>query len=169
MEVNVRGVFLGCRILVPQMAARGGGRIVNITSNAGLRRWPTMSAYSASKAAVVMFSENLASECKSNGVRVWGMHPGLTTIGMTDEPRFHDPEPGTAETAIKAWVARELAAGRVVDPAVGADLLVRLAAGDADELSGCHLTVHDDLDALVARAAFVRKNDLQTLRIKSLG
>jgi hypothetical protein len=44
---------------------------------------------------------------------------------------------------------------------------VRIAAGDADALSGCHLTVHDDLDALVARADEVVAQHLQTLRIKS--
>ena len=168
MEINVRGVFLGCRIVIPTMIARGGGRIVNITSNAGIHRWPTMSAYSVSKAAVVKFSENLALECKSTGVRVWGLHPGLTAIGLTDEPHYRQAEAGSIAGNIRAWVEAEFEAGRGVDPSAGADLLVRVAAGDADSLSGCHLTVHDDLDALVANAETIRRNDFQTLRIKQL-
>lgn len=167
MDINIRGVFLGCRIVIPGMIARGHGRIVNITSNAGLHRWPTMSAYSVSKAAVVKFSENLAVECRSNGVRVWGMHPGLTPIGLTDHPDYREPEPGSVKAGINAWVKSEFEAGRGVDPSEGADLLVRIAAGDADKISGCRLSVHDDLDALIAAAEHVRKHDLQTLRIKT--
>ena len=166
MEVNVRGVYNGCRVVVPGMISRGGGRIVNITSNAGLHRWPTMSAYSVSKAAVVKFSENLALECKSSGIKVWGMHPGLTAFGLTTAPRFKAPD-AEAANAIESWVQREVDAGHVIEPSVGAALLVRLAAGDADALSGCHLTVHDDLDALVARSDEVMAQHLQTLRIKS--
>jgi NAD(P)-dependent dehydrogenase (short-subunit alcohol dehydrogenase family) len=167
MDVNVRGVFLGCRLAVPEMIARGGGRIVNITSNAGIHRWPLMSAYSVSKAAVVKFTENLAVECKGNGVRVFSVHPGLTPVGFTEDPRYHSAEPGSAEATVANWVRGELSAGRGADPALAANLVVRLAAGDADALSGCHLSVHDDLDALVADAVDVRKRSLHLLRLRT--
>jgi NAD(P)-dependent dehydrogenase (short-subunit alcohol dehydrogenase family) len=168
MEVNVRGVFLGCRIVVPQMAARGGGRIVNITSNAGIHRWPLMSAYAVSKAAVVKFTENLAVECKSNGVRVFSLHPGLTSIGFAEQARYQNPEPGSVEARLGDWLRGEIAAGRGADPQLSADLVVRLAAGEGDGLSGCHLSVHDDLDALASRAADVRTNGLHLLRLNTL-
>lgn len=168
MEVNVRGVFLGCRIAVPGMVARGGGRIVNITSNAGIHRWPLMSAYSVSKAAVVKFTENLAVECRNNGVRVFSVHPGLTSIGFGEQARYKDPEPGSNEARVAAWVNGEIAAGRGADPSWAADLLVRLAAGDADALSGCHLSVHDDIDSLLANPQTVRKNALHLLRLNTL-
>ena len=168
MEVNVRGVFLGCRIVVPEMIARGGGRIVNITSNAGVFRWPLMSAYSVSKAAVVKFTENLAVECKSNGVKVFSVHPGLTPIGFAEQLRYQDPTPGSVEAQVAQWVRGELAAGRGAEPSWSADLLVRLAAGDADPLTGCHLSVHDDLDALLSEARQVRQQGLHVLRVNTL-
>ena len=54
------------------------------------------------------------------------------------------------------WVRQELRAGRGADPALAARLVTRLAAGDADQFSGCHLSVHDDLDAILACGEGVR-------------
>jgi hypothetical protein len=55
-----------------------------------------------------------------------------------------------------AWIRRELRAGRGADPALVARLVTRMATGDADRLSGCHLSVHDDLDAILARGEGTR-------------
>lgn len=55
VEVNLRGVELCSRLVLPEMIARRRGRIVNITSRAGVYRWPLLSAYSVSKAAVVKY------------------------------------------------------------------------------------------------------------------
>lgn len=165
IEVNLRGVFLGCRIVLPDMIARGGGRIVNVTSEAGAYRWPLMSAYSVSKAAAIKFTENLAVECKSTGVSVFSVHPGLTPIGFSEQPRYLHPEPGTAEAQVAAWVRGQIADGNVADPSMGSDLLLRLASGEADQLSGCHISVHDDLTALIATAAEIRRNGSQMLRL----
>ncbi|HUQ00755.1 MAG TPA: SDR family oxidoreductase [Aeromicrobium sp.] len=169
MDVNVRGVLLGCHLVMPAMVARGQGRIVNITSSAGTYRQPTFSAYSVSKAAVVKLTENLAVECKSNGVRVFSMHPGLTDVGeIMGELVRRAGTPGSTEARMMEWVERERAAGRVADPSLCAALIVRLAAGHADALAGCHLTVYDDLDAMVASAPEIRQNDLYMLRVNTL-
>lgn len=64
-----------------------------------------------------------------------------------------------------AWVRQELQAGRGAEPALVARLVTRLAAGDADRLSGCHLSVHDDLDAILACGPDVR--DRYQLRLAS--
>jgi hypothetical protein len=58
--------------------------------------------------------------------------------------------PGSAEARMHWWVRQELNAGHGADPALLARLVTRLATGDADRLSGCHLSVHDDLDAILA-------------------
>ena len=76
VEINLRGVFLCSRAVLPAMTARGAGRIVNITSEAGAFRWPQVSAYSVSKAAVIKFTENLAAEASRSGVRAFSVHPG---------------------------------------------------------------------------------------------
>lgn len=168
MEVNVRGVMLGCRLVVPGMIARGSGRIVNITSQAGVFRWPLMSAYSVSKAAVVKLTENLAVECRRTGVSVFSVHPGLTAIGFSEQARYQSPVPGSPEERVARWVSSQLEAGHGADPSLSASLVVRLARGDGDALTGCHLSVHDDLDALVAAADDVRARDLHVLRTNTL-
>jgi NAD(P)-dependent dehydrogenase (short-subunit alcohol dehydrogenase family) len=156
VEINLRGVFLCSRAVLPAMTARAGGRIVNITSEAGVYRWPQVSAYSVSKAAVIKFTENLAVEASQAGVRAFSVHPGLTPVGLS-ERALDDVAPfGSAESRVHAWIRQELRDGRGAEPALVARLVTRLAAGDADRLSGCHLSVHDDLDAILACGPVVR-------------
>jgi NAD(P)-dependent dehydrogenase (short-subunit alcohol dehydrogenase family) len=156
VEVNLRGVFLCTRAVLPAMTTRGAGRIVNITSQAGAYRWPQVSAYSVSKAAVIKFTENLAAEAYRSGIRAFSVHPGLTPIGLSERALTSAAPPGSAEARMHAWVRQELRAGRGAEPALVARLVVRLARGAADRLSGCHLSVHDDLDAILACGEDVR-------------
>jgi NAD(P)-dependent dehydrogenase (short-subunit alcohol dehydrogenase family) len=160
VEVNLRGALHSCRAVLPGMVARGRGRIVNVTSEAGVFRWPLASAYSVSKAAVVKFTENLAYETRRFGISVFSFNPGLLPIGFSegtiDAP---DGSPG-------AWVRQQLADGHGVDPQEAARFVVRLASGEADALSGCHLSVHVDLDALIAHSDDIRRDDLHMLRVR---
>jgi NAD(P)-dependent dehydrogenase (short-subunit alcohol dehydrogenase family) len=165
VEINLRGAFLCSQAVLPGMTARGAGRIVNITSQAGVFRWPQVSAYSVSKAAVIKFTENLAAEAGRSGVRAFSVHPGLTPIGLTERALADAAPAGSAEARMYAWVRQELAAGRGAEPALVARLVIRLATGDADRLSGCHLSVHDDLDAILACGPDVR--DRYQLRLAS--
>ena len=165
VEINLRGAFLCSQAVLPCMTARGAGRIVNITSQAGVFRWPQGSAYSVSKAAVIKFTENLAAEAGRSGVRAFSVHPGLTPIGLTERALADAAPAGSAEARMYAWVRQELAAGRSAEPALVARLVIRLATGDADRLSGCHLSVHDDLDAILACGPDVR--DRYQLRLAS--
>jgi NAD(P)-dependent dehydrogenase (short-subunit alcohol dehydrogenase family) len=156
VEINLRGAYLCSRAVLPAMTARGAGRIVNIASEAGAFRWPRASAYSVSKAAVIKFTENLAAEASRSGIRAFSVHPGLTPIGLSERALAGAAPPGSAEARIHAWVRQELRAGRGAEPALVARLVTRLAAGHADRLSGCHLSVHDDLDAILACGPDVR-------------
>ncbi len=165
VEINLRGAFLCSQAVLPGMTARGAGRIVNITSQAGVFRWPQVSAYSVSKAAVIKFTENLAAEAGRSGVRAFSVHPGLTPIGLTERALADAAPAGSAEARMYAWVRQELAAGRGAEPALAVRLVIRLATGDADRLSGCHLSVHDDLDAILACGPDVR--DRYQLRLAS--
>ena len=150
VEINLRGVFLCSQAVLPAMTDRGAGRIVNITSDAGVYRWPQVSAYSVAKAAVIKFTENLAAEASRSGVRAFSVHPGITPIGLSERALTCAAPRGSAEARIHAWVRQELRAGRGAEPILVAGLVTRLAAGEADMLSGCHLSVHDDLDVILA-------------------
>ena len=81
MAVNVRGVFLGLKHVIPAMRRRGGGAIVNVSSQAGLRGVANLSAYSASKHAVIGLTRGAALEVAPD-IRVNCVCPGPTDTRM---------------------------------------------------------------------------------------
>jgi len=81
MAVNVRGVFLGLQAVIPALRRRGGGSIVNVSSQAGLRGVPNLSAYSASKHAVIGLTRGAALEVAPD-IRVNCVCPGPTDTRM---------------------------------------------------------------------------------------
>ncbi len=85
MAINVNGVFLCCREVVPHMRTRNYGRIVNIASVAGKEGNPNASAYSASKAAVIALTKSLGKEMADTGVRVNCVTPAAVKTAMFDQ------------------------------------------------------------------------------------
>jgi NAD(P)-dependent dehydrogenase (short-subunit alcohol dehydrogenase family) len=84
-DVNVRGTFFLTATLVPKMAARGGGSIVNITTMAAEVAFPGGSAYGATKAALVALTRTWAAEWAPDKIRVNAVSPGPTTTEGTTE------------------------------------------------------------------------------------
>jgi NAD(P)-dependent dehydrogenase (short-subunit alcohol dehydrogenase family) len=81
--VNQRGVFLGMRAVIPGMAARGGGSVINVASTAALVGMPGSIPYQASKAAVLGLTRGAAVSYGRDNVRVNAICPGLVVTGMT--------------------------------------------------------------------------------------
>ncbi|HEU0335985.1 MAG TPA: SDR family oxidoreductase [Gaiellaceae bacterium] len=151
-EVNVLGAMLCCRAVLPGMAERGRGRIVDVGSGGSYLpvRSGTIAlgtAYGPSKAALGRFSEVLAAQVEPLGVRVFLISPGLVRTAMT-ETTFGDDAP---------WTPPELA-----------PRLVRvLASGRADALAGRYLHAeHDDVEELIRRADEVVGDDLNAIRLR---
>jgi NADP-dependent 3-hydroxy acid dehydrogenase YdfG len=89
MGINVRGVMLGCHYFVPAMiAAKRGGHIINVSSVFGHWGAPLVSAYAASKFAVLGFSQSLRTELAPHRIGVTAMCPGMIDTNIIDGGRF---------------------------------------------------------------------------------
>lgn len=77
MDVNVKGYFRVAKACVPSMQARGGGKIINMASIAGMKPQPAMGVYCVSKAAVLMLTEVLAVELAADNIQVNAIAPGF--------------------------------------------------------------------------------------------
>ncbi len=92
IAVNLRGVFLGCRAVLPIMTAQGGGVIINIASVAGLVAFPGRAAYTASKGAVIQLSRSITADYAYAGIRCVALCPGMIETPMTqwrlDQPHL---------------------------------------------------------------------------------
>jgi NAD(P)-dependent dehydrogenase (short-subunit alcohol dehydrogenase family) len=161
MEINLFGTFLCSRAVLAGMTRRGRGRIVNVASGAGIESPPFLSAYVASKAAVIRLSEELAAETAQRGVAVFAIDPGWMSTAMS--AYLADSPQGLRWTPS----ARSLFGTEAhVPPYRAADLVAILATGQADDLSGCYLTVWDDLDDLLSRTEEIRRDDLHRVRLR---
>jgi 3-oxoacyl-[acyl-carrier protein] reductase len=85
MDVNLTGLFLCCREVLPHMRQHNLGRIVNIASVAGKEGNPNASAYSASKAAVIALTKSLGKELADTGIRVNCVTPAAVKTAIFDQ------------------------------------------------------------------------------------
>lgn len=167
IEVNLGGAFVLTQLALTHMIAEGRGRIINITSYAGVYRWPLMSAYAASKAALVKLTETLAEETRSHGVSVFSVDPGLLPIGLGEAALISTAERQTPAGRVHRWIRDQFDAGRGADPEKAVGMILVLASGKADRLSGRHLCVSDNLEALLTRIDEIERDDLHTLRLRT--
>jgi NAD(P)-dependent dehydrogenase (short-subunit alcohol dehydrogenase family) len=145
VEVNVLGVHLCCRAVIPGMLERGSGRIVITASGAAYLAGLGQTAYPASKAAVCRYGETLANELAGR-IPVFFFSPGLVRTEMT--AAFPEDLP---------WTPPELAP----------ELVRKLATGKYDALAGRYLHAeHDDLDDLLARIDEIEGRDLNAIRLQ---
>ena len=160
VEVNLLGPFLCVRAVLPQMIPRRRGTIINVSGyNAG-RPDPYIAGYSAAKAALVHFTGSLAAETAPHGVSAFAVAPGTLDTDMNRHLR--------ESAAGRRWLPKfqEIGPDEWVLPELPARLVVTLASGTADALSGRFFHVLDDLDELVARQEEIRRDDLYTIRLR---
>jgi len=139
LAVNLRGPFLLCRELLPRMAARSGGRVINIASLQGIRGAAKSSTYATSKHALVGMTRSLALEWGGRNITVNAICPGYvaTAMGLRDEEN-----PGITEQAMARIPAR-----RQASPEEVAGLVSYLARDEAAYVNGAVLTMDGGFSA----------------------
>ncbi|QAU24898.1 SDR family oxidoreductase [Dyella sp. M7H15-1] len=169
MEVHVRGSFLCMQEAMRRMVVSGGGRIVNLASRAGAPRWATVSAYSVAKAAIIKLTENVAEEAREKGICVFAFNPGVVQgVGMLETASHVATEPGTVWADLGDWFRRRGETGHLVSAERGAEIIVALAKGECDFLSGRYLAVGDDFASLRKQARMIENSDVLTMRIREV-
>jgi 3-oxoacyl-[acyl-carrier protein] reductase len=138
IAVNLRGVFLCCKAVLPGMHQLGRGKIVNIASIAGKEGNPLLSAYSASKAAVIGFTKSLAKEVATSGIIVNAISPAVIQTRILDQ---------LSKETIDYMVSR-IPMGRTGKPEEVAALVHWLAGDD------CSFTTGQCIDLSGGRATY---------------
>lgn len=165
VEINLRGPFLYTRAALPAMIERGRGRIINVASGAGLRPFETISAYNVSKAALIRLTENTALEVREQGINVFAIDPGTVRTPMN--AYVHDsPEVARTAPLVQQWF-HELYAAKGDTPIEKAvDVVLQIASGKADALTGCFFGVKDDIDVLAEQAESIHQESRRKLRMQ---
>jgi NAD(P)-dependent dehydrogenase (short-subunit alcohol dehydrogenase family) len=134
MSLNLDAVFYCLRAEIPAMIASGGGSIVNLSSGAGLRGFPGLPAYVASKHGVIGLTRASAMEYARKGIRINAVCPGSTRTPMLEDFTDHD------ESAL-AGMGSVTPMGRLGTPDEIAAAIVWLCSPDASFVTGHALSV----------------------------
>jgi NAD(P)-dependent dehydrogenase (short-subunit alcohol dehydrogenase family) len=162
MEINVYGSVLPCRAFVPHFKQNRYGKIVQLSGGGATNPLPRISAYAASKAAIVRFAESLALELAPFAIDVNAIAPGALDTRLLDEviaagpdavgPEFHD-----------RMVKTKTQGGTPLER--GASLAVYLGSAESDGITGRLLSAAwDPWEDLASRRDDLKQSDVYTLR-----
>jgi NAD(P)-dependent dehydrogenase (short-subunit alcohol dehydrogenase family) len=128
LDVNVKGYFRVAKGCVPSMKARGGGKIINIASIAGLMPQPGMGVYCVSKAAVLMLTKVMAAELAGDNIQVNAIAPGFIKTKFS-AAIWSNPQLNEA-------VMKQIPQGRMAEPEELTGMALYLASGASSFTTG---------------------------------
>jgi NAD(P)-dependent dehydrogenase (short-subunit alcohol dehydrogenase family) len=162
MDINLYGVLLPCRALIPHFKKIGFGKIVVLSGGGATNPLPNISSYAASKAAVVRLMETLAEELKPFDVDVNAIAPGALATRLVDEVIAAGPEKVGAAFFEKNKTWKEKGA---VPLELGASLAAYLASTDSDGITGKLISAQwDPWKDLQQHREELEKSDIYCLR-----
>lgn len=147
LDVNVKGVWLGMKIVGPTMLDKGAGSIVNLASVAGLSGASNLSAYSASKHAVIGLSKSGALEMAPSNVRVNAVCPSPIDTRMMRSLEESMKSDELDLDTMQQLIAASIPLGRYGQPSEVGDLICFLLSDDAKFLSGAAIPIDGAMKA----------------------
>jgi len=161
IEINLVGSFYVIRAVLPSMLAAGEGKIIQFSGGGAAYGRPFFTAYSASKAALVRFTESLAAELRDKNIQINAIAPGPVKSRMWDELRASGSAGG--QQAIEELKKMDMTGGVPAERATA--LALFLASNRSNGLSGRLISaVHDKWEAIGSRIPKVMSSDAWTLR-----
>jgi NAD(P)-dependent dehydrogenase (short-subunit alcohol dehydrogenase family) len=162
IEINLFGVFYCCKYVIEHMKKNNYGKIVNLSGGGATAPLPFISAYAASKAAVVRLTETLAEECKGLNIDVNSVAPGALNTRLLDE--VLSAGPNAVGKAFYEKALRQKKDGG--DPLkIGAQLCVFLASSESDGITGRLISAKwDPWSSLTKHRQELMDGDIYTLR-----
>ena len=161
VEVNLKGPLLCCQAVAKVMVPRKRGRIINVASTAGTLGVGYMSAYVTAKTAVIRLTEVLGWELRQHGICTFAIQPGTVKTAMAEE--LMNSEAGRRWLP---WFKKIFDEGRDDSTRPGEELIVYLASGKADALTGRFLAAPGAPANLKDKIAQILKDDHNVLRLR---
>lgn len=162
IEINLLGSVLMCRALLPHFKAHGYGKIIQLSGGGATSPLPRISAYAASKAAIVRFAETLAEEVRGDGIDVNAIAPGGLNTRMLEEVLEAGPE-AVGQDFYSRMLEQNSTGG--TPPELGAKLAVFLGSAASDGITGKLISaVWDPWDTLPDHLSDLQGADVYTLR-----
>jgi 3-oxoacyl-[acyl-carrier protein] reductase len=162
VEVNLFGTVLCCRAVLPAMRAQHRGKIVVISGGGATKPLPRLSAYAASKAAVVRFAETLAVETKDAGIDINSVAPGALNTRLLEQVLEAGPD-RVGQDFYQGALRQSESGGTPLE--TPAELVAFLASSASDGITGrLFSAVWDEWQSLPERRAQLAASDVYTLR-----
>lgn len=144
IDVNLKGVMLGCKYAIPEMLKRGGGVIINTASMLGLVASPRQAPYCAAKGGVVLLTRQVAIDYAKDNIRVNCICPSEVNTPMQRKFIEESPDP----EATRQRLLERIPLNRVAEPEEIAATALFLASDDSSYITGVALPVDGGLTAL---------------------
>jgi len=162
IEINLLGSVLMCRAVLPYFKAQRYGKILQLSGGGATNPLPRISAYAASKAAVVRFAETLAEEVQEDHIDVNAIAPGALNTRLLDEVLAAGPEK-VGQDFYERAVKQKAQGGSPLER--GVQLAVFLGSAASDGLTGKLLSaLWDPWERLTDYLQELRQTDVYTLR-----
>ncbi|WNI21462.1 SDR family NAD(P)-dependent oxidoreductase [Streptomyces sp. ITFR-16] len=142
-STNTRTTLTTLAAALPILRTSGGGRLLHISSAAGVHGWPYAGAYAAAKAAGINLCGTLDRELALDPIRVFAFHPGIITTGLTAAALQERNSPDRWRRLHAAWFAQQVSQGRTVPLTDATRGAAAIATGRHDSLSGRYITTSD--------------------------